>query len=173
MVPLRCSNKVFLLIVFVLFASSMPCHSDGSALGTEFTSLYKTLKNAIADQNKDGVAALLDSDFVSIEISDARKNADQMIAEIAAVPKYLKKDSLTTVLNVDILGEIAHVTQRYHMTASKSGSDGEIHNVEVTALSSDEWERHGDKWLLQKSRTDSIDMLMDGKLVVHKTRPET
>jgi hypothetical protein len=166
-----CATGLFILIL-TFCANPFPGQAQDNSLNKQFESLYASLKKAIADQNKDAIAALLDSDFISIEISDTKKNADQMIAEIATVPKYLKKDSVTTVLKIEISGEVAHVTQRYHMTASKSVDDGKIHKIEVIALSNDEWERHADKWLLQMTRTDAIDMLIDGQQVAHKIRPE-
>jgi ketosteroid isomerase-like protein len=157
--------------ITIIAGVSIPCIAGEAAEKAAFESLYAKFKKAVRDQDTAAVLAMLDTDFVSIEISDARKNADQMLSEISSIPKNPRKESQTDVLSVEITGDFAHVTQRYHMRAPRPGADGKEQVFEVTALSTDTWERHGGDWLLQETRTDEIEMLMDGKELVHTVRP--
>jgi ketosteroid isomerase-like protein len=142
------------------------------AKNATFESLYADLKKAVADGDTAAVSAMLDKDFVNIEISDMRQNGDQWLANILTLPEDMKDNkSETTILKVEIGGNFAHVTQRYHRIIPRPGEDGKIHTLEFTALSGDLWELHGKKWLIQESRTDEIEMALDGKQLTHQVRP--
>lgn len=95
-----------------------------------------------------------------------------MIDEVLALPMDLKKVSHTKVVSVTLDADTAMVMQRYDMTKEKLGQDGNTHTVVFWARSRDIWVRHGETWRMRETRTNELDMSMDGVNVLHKTRKE-
>ena len=153
-------------------AGTLANAADQNDLEKQFQPLYANLKSAMADHDSNAISALLAPEFVSVDVDGNTTSAKQMIEEISALPKDPNKKSETTVLSVKVESDIAHVEQKYHMTTTKLGSDGTNEQRELTAVSMDDWKRIEQGWNLLKTETTAIDYMINGKLVVHKTKSE-
>jgi ketosteroid isomerase-like protein len=165
-------TALILSIYLSLFTGRIACASDQLVLTKQFQTLYANLKSAMANYDSNAISALLAPEFVSVDVDGNTTDADQMIEEISASPKDPNKKSETTVLSVKIESDIAHVEQKYHMTTTKLGSDGTNQQRELTAVSMDDWKHIEQGWYLLRTETTAMDYLIDGKLVVHKTKAE-
>jgi ketosteroid isomerase-like protein len=132
---------------------------------------YAAMKTAMADRDAKAVASFLAPDFLSEDLSGKTETASQMIEQLGAMPKDPGRVSDTTVLSVQVAGDIATVEQRYHMTTTKVGPDGATKQaVELVTLSTDTWIKSGEAWLLRRTVTKQVDYKIDGRLIAHKER---
>jgi Domain of unknown function (DUF4440) len=106
-------------------------------------------------------------------VAGKSQTAEQMLAQFAASPKDPNRVSETTLVSVKLNGDVATVSQRYHMASAKVTSDGSRHPTELETLSTDTWVRSGGTWLLKKTVTEELDYSVDGKRMPHKVRPQT
>jgi hypothetical protein len=158
-----------ILIVLCLSAVSARAQgATGDALRPVLEKRYAELKTTMAERDSHALAALLAPGFVSEDVSGKTTTAEEMIKELAALPKDNGKPSETNLLSIKPQGDLAIVEQRYHMTTTKALPDGGKQAIDLVTLSTDTWIRSGDKWLIQKTVTKQIDYSVDGKLVAHK-----
>lgn len=166
-----------LLTVLLASLSAIQCAvaqpAAESALKSVLEGRYAALKAAIDARDRQALAALLAPDFASVDVAGKSATAEQMLTQLAASPKDPNRVSETTLLSVKLNGDVATVSQRYHMTSAKVASDGSRHPSELETLSTDTWVRSGDTWLLKKTATDELDYSVDGKKMPHKVRPPT
>lgn len=73
-----------------------------------FEKLYAEMKDAMSRRDTNAVAALLAPGFVSEDISGKVQSAEQMLVELSGLPQDANKKSQTTLLSVDIRGNIAN-----------------------------------------------------------------
>ncbi len=128
------------------------------------------MKSAMANRDAKEVAALLAPNFVSIDVSGDEKTGDQMIESVKALPVNPNRVSNTTLVSIESSGNKAVVKQRYDMKTVRVAADGAKQEVELTTLSTDVWILTGGTWFLQRTVTDQMDALVDGKSMVHKVR---
>ncbi|MFT3988457.1 nuclear transport factor 2 family protein [Aestuariivirga sp.] len=152
-------------LIALLLCGSSALADDRS----DFQTLYDTFHAAVVARDEKALRATFDSDFASIDLEDKRKLLEDILPQILGAPAG--STGKTTVLSVSIAGDIATVMQRYDMTQQQMASDGKNHTIALEALSRDLWERHGGKWLIQETRTDGLDLTIDGVKVGHKVRP--
>jgi hypothetical protein len=165
-------RAAFLAAIFVI--SGTACQAEDDKLRKVLEGRYAAMKAAMANRDEREIAALLAPDFVSADVSGSEKTGAQMIDALKAAPVNPDKMSNTTLLSVESNGGTATVKQRYNMKTVKATPDGAKHQVELTTLSSDVWVSTGGTWILQRTQTDQMDYLVDGKPLVHKVRqPET
>ena len=170
-------NRIHKSLLTVLLASlaavqgAVAQTAAESSLKSVLEGRYAALKTAIDARDRQALAALLAPDFVSVDISGKSQAAEQMLTQLAALPKDPNRASETTLVSVKLDGDVATVSQRYHMTSAKVTSDGSRHPTELETLSTDTWVRSGDTWLLRKTATDELDYSVDGKRMPHKVRP--
>jgi hypothetical protein len=160
-----------LLIAGALTAGSKFALADDEALRPQFELLYAQLKTAMAKRDQAAIRALLEPDFVSMELSGDVKTVDQLIADLSVLPVDPAKKSETTVVSIDATDDRASVVQTYHMTSIKKPWFGKAYPLEIIARSTDEWHRHGNAWLMAKTRTDELEMRENGATTIHKIRP--
>ena len=170
-------NRIYKSLLAVLLASlsAVQCAvaeetAAESALRGVLEGRYAAMKAAMAARDRQAVAALLAPDFVSVDLADKSETREQMLAQIALLPNDPEKVSETKLLSVKLNGDVATVSQRYHMTTTKVDGDGVRHPVVIVTLSTDTWVRSGDTWLMQRTVTDQIDYSVDGRSVAHKVR---
>jgi ketosteroid isomerase-like protein len=163
-----------LLAVLLALLSVMPCAAAETAAESALRSVlegrYAAMKAAMAARDRQAIAALLAPDFVSVDLSGRSESAEQMLPKLAGMPDDPNKVSETTLLSVKLDGDVATVSQRYHMTTTKVDEKGVRHPVEIVTVSTDTWVRSGDTWRLQRTVTDQIDYTVDGRSVAHKVR---
>jgi ketosteroid isomerase-like protein len=143
---------------------------DNSGLSAVLQERYATMKSAMAVRDNKAVAALLATDFVSVDISGQSKDAAEMIQEIDALPKDPLRVSTTTIVSATQNGNTAIVLQRYDMKTIKTASDGSAQNVELVTISTDTWVNLNGVWLFQRTETDLMDYYVNGQQVAHKVR---
>lgn len=144
-----------------------------SPLKTVLEGRYAAMKTAIDAKDRQAVAAFLAPDFTSIDVAGKSLTAEQMLDQFAKSPKDPNRVSQTTVESVKLDGDVATVSQRYHMSSAKITADGSRHPTELETLSTDTWVRSGDTWLLKKTVTEELDYSVDGKRMPHKVRAPT
>jgi len=132
---------------------------------------YAALKPAMAERDRSAMAALMTADFVSEDVSGKTTTFDQMVLELAQVPKDPSRSSDTTVLAVKLTGDTATVRQRYHMSSTKLGPDAATKQaIEMDTLSTDTWVQTNGVWLMKRTVTEEVNYRVDGRLVVHRER---
>lgn len=179
--PERHENRDCLLLVVALAVAlgvmmhpvraSAEAARAPEAVRTVLEERYAALKLAMAHRDREALAAVLAADFLSEDASGKTTTFDQMLQELAAVPKDQNRISETTVLSVQLVGNVATARQRYHMRTTKLAPDGATRQaVEMVALSIDTWVLANGAWLLQRTVTEQMDYKVDGRLVLHRER---
>ena len=164
------SFRAVLLTCFVASLGAGACQAEDNKLRSILEGRYAAMKSAMANRDAKEVAALLAPDFVSVDVSGSEKGAGQMIESLKAAPADPDKVSNTTLLSVVSSAGKAVVKQRYEMKTVKAAADGAKHQIELTTLSTDVWVSANGTWLIQRTATDQMDYLVDGKPMVHKVR---
>jgi len=164
---LRKKLSVLLLFgcsAFPLWAQGGP----GEALRPALEKRYAELKTAMAERDSKALSTVLAPDFVSEDVSGQATSAEEMIKQLAALPKDSGKVMDTTLVSIKPQGDRVIVEQRYHMTTTKALPDGNKQAIDLVTLSTDTWIHSGDKWLIQRTVTNQIDYSVDGKVMAHK-----
>jgi hypothetical protein len=137
----------------------------------ELEARYAALKPAMAERDRSAMAVLMTPDVVSEDVSGKTTTFDQLVLELAKVPKDPNRNSDTTILSVKLTEDVATVRQRYHMTTTKLAPDGVTKQaIEMDALSTDTWVRIKGAWLLKRTVTEEMNYKVDGRLVAHRDR---
>lgn len=160
-----------ILPCFLMMFLTGPCRSENNQLRTILEGRYAAMKSAMTRHDAKEVASLLAPDFVSIDVSGGKQTGDQMIEAVRRLPPNdREKVSNTTLLSIEANGDKAVVKQRYNMKTVKAAQDGTKHQVELTTLSTDAWILTHGTWLMQRTATDQMDYLVDGRAMLHKVR---
>ncbi len=168
-------NRIYKSLLAILLAalSAGRCAAAESSLQSVLEGRYAAMKTAIDAKDRQALAAFLTPDFVSVDVSGKSQTAEEMLAQLVKSSRNPNRVSETTLLSVQLKGDVATVSQRFHMTSTKVTSDGSRHPVELTTLSTDTWVRSGGSWLLRKTVTEELDSSVDGKARPHQVRPQT
>jgi|CXWL01.1.fsa_nt_gi ketosteroid isomerase-like protein len=151
----------------VLIIATLTAHAEKPM--STFEKLYAEMKEAMNRRDTKAVAGLLAPEFVSEDVSGKIETAQQMLSELSALPPQdPNKQSQTTLLSVKVVGNVASVTQRYHMTTTKIALGGGTKLVELNAVSVDTWKQIQGSWLQARTVTQQMDYLVNGRSVVHK-----
>ena len=137
-----------------------------------FTQLYAEMRDVMDRRDRAEIKALFDADFVSIDMTDSRQTADQVIDALVAMPPNATAQRQTDVLAVSIDGDTATVRQRYHAAFSGKDNQGKPLPIEVDTVSTDIWSRKGEAWHIRQTRTDEMKVTRDGKVVLDFARPQ-
>jgi ketosteroid isomerase-like protein len=168
---MKTAFRVALLALLLLTGTGrLYARSDPASAKSELEARYAALKSAMADRDAQALSSLLAPDCVSEDASGKTVPGSEMIRQISASPKDPKLTSETTLLSVNVEGDIATVEQRYQMTTTRV-IDGAIRKMDMMALSTDTWVKSGGTWLLRKTVTRETDLKLDGKLVSHREHP--
>jgi ketosteroid isomerase-like protein len=155
-------------IAGTLMAFAASAGADDSTLKATLEARYGEMEVAMEARDEDAVSALLAPDFVSEDVNGNRAGKDEMLRDLAALPKDPNKSSGTTLVSVERRKETAAVIQRYRMTTRKTKPDGSVQDVELVAVSRDVWLISGGRWLIQSTVTEQMDYKINGALVIHK-----
>lgn len=166
---MKAIQAAFLSCFFVMLGTAA-CRAEDDKLRTVLEGRYAAMKSAMSNRDANEIAALLAPDFVSVELSGGEKTAGQMIGSLKGLPVDPDKVSITTLLSIESSGVKAIVKQRYNLKTVKVAADGAKHQVELTTLSTDIWISRNGTWLMQRTATEQMDYLVDGKPLVHKVR---
>ena len=165
------------LLASFIIASVIAVGSLGTALAgsdadlrAKLLSRYADMKAAMAAHDGAAVAAILTSDFESVDISGHSETGSQMIQEVSALKPDPNKWSETSLLSIAPGTGPVVVQQQYHMKTIKIADDGSTHHVELITLSTDTWVKTGGVWHIERTITDEISYFRDGQLVMHKTK---
>jgi hypothetical protein len=161
-----------LVAVFALSAlfaaSATAARADAPDLTAALQSRYAALKVAIDGRDDKSAAALLATDFVSVDVTGETEDRTQFLAKLDAFAQDPLKSSTTTIVSVKAAGQSATVDQRYDLKTVKTGADGSKRNVEVVTQSTDTWTDVAGAWLLQRTETKQLDYYVNGEQVIHK-----
>jgi Domain of unknown function (DUF4440) len=157
-----------LVLAMALFVATTTVHAAEQT--PVFEKRYAEMKEAMDRRDSKAVATLLAPEFVSEDVSGKVETAQQMLSEVSALPPQdPNKKSQTTLLSVKVVGNVASVTQRYHMTTTKAAPGGGTNSIELNAVSLDTWKLINGSWLQARTVTQQMDYLINGQSVVHKT----
>jgi hypothetical protein len=135
-------------------------------------SRYAAMKVAMGDRDAAAIRSLLAPGFVSVDVNGATVNADQMVTEIAALPKDPNKKSETTLTSVTRDGDTATVAQQYHMTTTRTRpNEPAPAQIDLLTTSTDTWRLVKGTWLLERTETIDLQYTVNGQVVAHKSRP--
>lgn len=152
--------------------AAAPAFADEAADKAMFSMRYDELHHATDARDQKTMETIFANDFVSVDLKDVSSPRDKLIAAIMASPKDPTRKGETKVLSAKIEGDKATVYQRFHMTTQQPDAAGKKHDVEVTSEATDSWANRGGNWVLVQTRTDLLDMIIDGQPFVHKQRPK-
>ena len=167
-----CKSLLAMLLASLFAAQHAAAATAESGLKNVLEKRYAAMKVAIDARDRQALAPFLAPGFVSVDVVDKPQTAEEMLSHLAASRKDPNRVSDTTLLSVRLNGDVATVSQRYHMTTVKVTSDGSRHPTELATLSTDTWVRSGNTWLLKKTVTEELDYSVDGKKMPHKVRPQ-
>lgn len=102
--------------------------------------------------------------------ADVLPTADQVMAEVRALPPDPNKLSTTTLVAIAQDGPRVTVQQRYETRTVKLGANGVRHKVLLVAESTDTWIEWEGTWLQSMTVTDDLSYSVDGAEVAHKFR---
>jgi hypothetical protein len=159
----------FLSCCFVILAWCV-CRGADDKLRTILEGRYAVMRSAMANRDANEFATVLAPDFVSVDVSGNKRTHYEMVESVKSLPVDPNKVSDTTLLSVETSGDKAVVKQRYNMKTAKMASDGSKHDIALTTLSTDVWILTTGTWLLQRTVTDQVDTVVDGRSVIHKVR---
>lgn len=159
------------LVLLAGIAASAPAHAGDAENIALFQGIYDKAHATYLSKDRAAIKAMFDDAFVSIDIKDTRRTADQVIDAILQIPAEVSKDRHTTVTAVAITGDTAVVQQQYHMTQEKPDASGAKHVMVVDAKSRDIWVSRDGAWRIKENRADAVDLSIDGTVVAHKLRP--
>ncbi len=168
-----CKSLLAMLLASLFAAQHAAAATAESGLKKELEKRYAAMKIAIDAKDRQALAAFLAPGFVSVDVSGKSQTAEQMLSKFAASPKDPNRKNETTLLSVKLNGDVATVSQRYHMTTARVAADGSRHPTEIETLSTDTWVRSGNTWLLKKTVAETLDYSVDGKRMPQKVRPQT
>lgn len=114
----------------------------------------------------------LADDFVSIDLNNATRNADQIVAALGrSIPDDSRKEN-TTVDSLKVDGDAAEVKSTYDLQARRKAVDGSTINYHMVTTSNDMWVKKDGQWLLQKTQAETGDVYINDKLAAHRVRGE-
>jgi hypothetical protein len=160
--------RIAFLSCFIAISALDACLADD--LRPVLEARYAAMKAAIANRDGNALATVLAPDFVSVGVDGGEITGARMIQTMSAAPVDPKRVGSTTLLAVEANGGNAIVKQRYIMKTVKPAADGAQQQVELTTVSTDVWVLTNGTWLIQRTATDEVDYVVDGKPLVHKTR---
>jgi len=160
--------RVARLLIAIALVGSVSAAEFG--LRSRLEAQYAAMKAAMAARDANAISALLAPDFVSIDSSNQPKDADRMIQDVVSLPPDPNKESHTTLTHIVETGDTAAVDTRYEMTTKKTGPEGKVRDIKLTALSTDTWVHSNGLWRLKRTVTNEIDYQVDGQTVLHRVR---
>ena len=160
-----------MLLTAALLASSAACQQSDAALRDELAGRYAAMKLAMANKDEKAIRALLADGFVSVDVSGKSEDATGVVGEVLALPTDPNRQSKTTIVSARTDGPTATVEQRYEMTTTKQGPDGDQKSVALSTLSSDTWVQDHGAWRIARTVTKELDYSVDGVTVAHKENP--
>lgn len=134
---------------------------------------YAELRGAMTERDAKAIAALLAPDFASEEVNGKTQDGDAMVRDAAARAPDPNRASETTLLSIRQVGNLAIVSQRYHMTTLRLSPLGLRQAVDLVALSTDTWIKLNGVWLLQRTVTEELRYGIDGQEVLHQEHEPT
>jgi hypothetical protein len=166
-------KTMFRSVFFALaLTAAAPAFADEAADKAMFAMRYDELHQATDARDQKTMEAIFAPEFVSVDLKDVKSPRDKLIAAILASPKDPTRKGATKVLSAKIDGDKAMVHQRFEMTTQQPDAAGVKHNVEVTSEATDNWAKREGNWVLVQTRTDLLNMVIDGQPFVHKERPK-
>jgi ketosteroid isomerase-like protein len=162
--------RVALLSCCFIILGWAACQGADDKLRAILEGRYAAMKSAMANRDANEIAAVLAPDFVSVDVSGNKRTHEEMIESVKALPVDPNKVSNTTLLSIETSGDKAVVKQRYDMKTVKMAADGSKHDFALTTLSTDLWILTTGTWLLQRTATDQVDSVVDGRSIIHKVR---
>ena len=136
-----------------------------------FERRYAAMRAAMAARDEKAIGNILAPDFVSEDASGRKKDIEEMIPEVVALPKDPQQISQTSILSIKVNDNTAVVNQRYDMKTTKSAPDGSKLDVELITVSTDTWTALTGGWFLQRTVTNQLDYFVNGHHVAHRVRP--
>jgi hypothetical protein len=147
-------------------AAACPVSEAGAK--TALTQRYADLKTTMGARDRAGMLAILAPGFISEDASGEKKGAEAVIAMLAQLPHDPNKVSTTTIDALSLKGATAQVRQHYHLNTTKAGPDGKPRAIEIDAHSTDVWTCSGGVWRQNSTRTDEIELKVDGQVLGHQ-----
>lgn len=131
---------------------------------------YEAMKVAMAAHDGAAFAAILASDFTSVDVMGNRTGGADMIREVNSLKADPNKISHTELISLEPEPGYVIVEQRYDMKTLKRGTDGKNHHVELVSVSTDKWVKPKSEWLIEETVTDEVSYFLDGRRVAHKVK---
>lgn len=166
--PLVLSTALACLTVpGVALAAKAPPPVGQSDARTQLQASYTKLEAAMESRSPTRIKAMLAPGFRSTLLSGKSIDADAMIAQLQRVPTDPNRETKTTIDNLTVSGNQAHVQQTMTATAKVKGKSGAAHVMKLIAAADDTWEHTPEGWRLKTTTSKDMTVTQDGKIVRH------
>jgi hypothetical protein len=119
---------------------------------------YAAMRDAMASGQRDAIAALLTSEFVSVNVRGIQTTAVEMIKLVLSLHIDRSKRTATTKLvGIEESAGVARVLQHYAMTTTENVGPAMPKNLQT--LSEDTWVNSDGTWLLAKTLTLEVESI--------------
>lgn len=163
--------RILSLLILICLSLSLPGMAAETELNGQFAAVYAALKKAMSDHDRNGISAIMAADFKSIQLDNSTKGRDELIASMMAAKPNPKRESHTDIVSAIERDGIAEVKQRYLATFDRAPAGGPPQVIELVSVSTDRWARQGSSWVCHQSRTDEIQVSLNGQVKMHQVRP--
>lgn len=151
-------------------ATPAKVNEKGDDFKTKLESRYWDMRMAIKAGDPNLYKKNLADDFVSIDLNDAKRNGNEIVAALGqSIPDDSRKEK-TTVESVKLDGDRAEAKVTYDLTALRQATDGSKINYHMVTVSNDVWVKKDGQWLLQKTQAETGDVYINDKLAAHRVR---
>jgi hypothetical protein len=151
-------------------AETTACTASEDGLRAALEERYAAMRIAMHARDAEAISALLAPGFVSEDVAGEEADAAAMIEAVLALPVTYRETRSTTLLSVRLAAPGAIVEQRFEMEKVKKILAGMETRLQTISVSTDEWVCSEGAWLIQRTTTDQLDLILDG-VRVHKVHP--
>lgn len=157
-------NKIVMCLPVVLCAHVLanPVDDAKRAISRQ----YGAISKAFVRNDTEAFKGFMTDDYEATGPKDVKLTRDQVVTDFTVQRKRLSDVRWTkTIKTFDLSGDTAKVLADGKMTARIDFGDKKRHSFQLKASSEDEWVRIASVWKLQRSKTLSFQVEIDGKAV--------
>lgn len=148
----------------IAVASAAQAQTDPKAV---FEPRYAELRAALETKDPAAVGKVVTPDYA---MTDIRGDSHDVPGLIAMSDRMQGKNGTrkSELLSAAITGETAKVELKVDSTSTRQGMDGQVHQMELIAISDDSWVLIDGIWRLKSSVQKDLTVMMDGEERFHQ-----
>lgn len=152
-------------IAMAVIGSAAQAQNDPKAL---FSARYGELRTAMAAGDTSGIAQLVTPDYSMTDIRGESHDAAGLAVLAQRMQGGSDRKIESEVLKVALTGAQAAVEHKTSTSLTRSGPDGQPHQLQMIVVSDDSWVQVNNTWLLRTSVQKDLTVLRDGAEFFHQ-----